>query len=222
MEPIGALEQRYDIGRGLIFYRPVWDGTDDLFATMEHIGDTVGGIKPEPNLEYSNLTVGELFGPAILKRYFKGAAPTVTLTVFPTPDKMGVMSPTGLASLGAERQRLVQEWTLWIVPEALFMKADANGFQQRVEVTYTGGTWLKDGDALTATEQELLDLSYIVWRGDFEQLTPAMMDDNGGYAGTEVNLNMQQAFIMPDGCQIYLVLGELDLFPTLDLAGFIS
>jgi hypothetical protein len=222
MEPLAALEQRYDIGRGLIFYRDAWNGEGSVWTGMEHLGDTVGGIKIEPNPEYSNLTVNELFGPAILKRYFKGMAPTIPLTVFPTPDKIGVISPTGFGSAGAERQRLTKEYTLWIVPEALFMKADANGFQQRVDVTWAGGVFLKDGDPLTDAEQELADLSYLIWRGDFEPLTPAMMDENGGYAGTEVNLSVQQQFIMQDGCQLYLLLGELALFTELDLDGFIS
>ena len=224
MEPIGALEQRYDIGRGLIFIRPVWDGSGPLFDEAEffHLGDTVGGLKPEPNAQYNNLTVEELFGPAILKRYIKGFAPTMTMTVFPTPATLGIISPTGVASMGFERQRFVNEWTAWVVPENLFMKQDSNGFRRRVPVTWAGGAFLKDGVALTAEEQELADLSYVVWRADFEQLTEAMMDENGGYAGTEVNMNMQQQFIMPDGCQILLVMGELATFPTLDLEGFVS
>lgn len=228
MEPIGASEQRFDIGRALVFYRNPWDGTGSVFDgdggsgsedVMTHLGDTEGAITIAPNPEYSELTLPELSGPAAIKRYLKGEKPTFTLGVFPTPAMLGVLSPTGLSSAGQQRQRPVNEHTLWIVPEALFLKADVNGFMQRVAVSYAGGVFLKDGDPLTADEQELADLSILVWRADFQRITPMYSDADGGKALREVEVMCQQDFAKPDGCQLYLVLGELGQFAGLDLEG---
>jgi hypothetical protein len=224
MEPIGALDQRFDIGRALVFDRDTWDGTDAFFddAEFEHTGDTEGEITIEANPEYSELTLTELTGPAAIKRYLKGERPTFTLGLFPTPETMRRLSPTGLASAGMERQAIVRTRSLWVVPEALFLKPDANGFNERVPVTYTGGAFLKDGIALTSEEQDLVELSMIIWKADIQRVTPRYSDADGGKALREVEVVVQQQFIMPNGCQLWLMLGDLDAFPTLDLEGFIS
>lgn len=225
MEPLPKVGQRYDIGRCLIFYRTEWDGTGNVFdeAEMAHVGDTVGQVLPQLNTVYNDLKVEELFGPAKLKRYFKGHDPVLPVTVFPTPDKLSLFSPTGLASMGVEIQELVQKYTIWVVPEQLFLKRNVTtNRMERVAVTYTGGAFVKDGDPLTTEEQLLADLSMLCWSCDFEQLPLMYSDENGGFAGSEVNINVHQNFLFPSGCQQALVLGELAQFPELDLEGFVS
>jgi hypothetical protein len=107
MELKNISEERFDIGRAAILRAPHWDGSDDLFAAMEHIGTTEGPVEIEPNEEYSDLTI-EVTGPAILKRYLSGESPSFDLGVFPDPEKMALFSPTGTASSGVTRRRLVR------------------------------------------------------------------------------------------------------------------
>lgn len=212
--------QRYDIGRSAIFVfgslsgdrivPAVWDGSEDLFGAgnMHHIGNTEGAVDIAPNPEYSELTLPETSGPAALKRYLSGERPTFTIGVFPNPDNLSVFSPTGRASAGVQRRRRVRESTLWIVPEELFLKTEADGDVVEVAVTYNGTIFQKDGQALTAEEQELLDMSILIWRADFTRATPVFRHEDGGKSLREVEVNIQQDFTKPDGCQLWLAVGE--------------
>ena len=222
--------ERFDIGRAAIFrYAPeyagtgqttagAWDGTTDLFAEMEHIGTTEGPVDIGANPEYSELSI-EVTGPAALKRYLSGERPEFEIGVFPNPANMGVFTPTGRGSAGQKRRRLVREHTLWVVPEELFLETDAAGNMTEVAVTYAGGSFLKDGNALSVAEQELVDMSILIWRADFSRLTPLYQHDDGGKSLKNVTVTVQQDLQKPDGCQLYLVMSELADFPTLDLAG---
>ena len=218
MELIGLNTQRYDIGRATIWRRPVWDGTDDLFDGMVHIGNTEGAIDIAPNPEYSELTLPESSGPASLKRFVAGERPEFEIGIFPSPVGLAVFSPTARAAAGQQRRRIAREHTLWIVPEALFLKADINGVMTEVPVTYSGGVFLKDGLALTAAEQELVDLSIVIWRADFSRTTPVYRHEDGGKSLRSVNVRIQQDFRRPSGAQLYLVMGELADFPSLVIA----
>lgn len=210
---IQALSARkYDIGRAAIFYTdPVWDGTSNLFASggpLVHLGTTEGEIQIAPNPEYSELTLPENTGPSALKRYLTGTRPTFTLGLFPDPEGMRIVSPTGLASIGQERQRLAKTYTLWVVPEQLFLKPDANGISQTVEVVHTAGQWLKDGAALTEEEERLLFTSSLIWKADFQPLLPVYRHEDGGKSLTQVEVVVQHDFDRPEGCQQILNLGE--------------
>lgn len=212
MELNDLRDQTYDIGKCAVFYAdPVWDGTTNLFAAggpLTFLGAMEGPVKFAPNPEYSNLTIPEQLGPGILKRYITGNNPTATFGMFPDLAQMKVVSPTGVASLGHERQRLTRALTLWIVPERLFLKNDANGFSVKVPVVMVAGVFLKDGLALTAEEQAMIDISCIVWKGDFTPLTPNFAHADGGKSLTEVDLTAQVDLSRPEGCNQVLVLGE--------------
>lgn len=210
--------QRYDIGRAAIFVHgtesngeitpTTWDESDPLFPSMIHIGNTEGAIEIEMNSEYSELTLPETSGPAAIKRYLSGHKPQFTIGVFPTPAGMRLFSPTGKGSAGAQRRRRVRERLLWIVPEELFLGEDVNGNIVELPITYSGGVFLKDGGALTDEEQELVDLSLLIWRADFEQLTTSYRHEDGGKSLKEVNVMIQQDFTKPDGCQLMLMMEE--------------
>ena len=217
MELLDLTTQRYDIGRCCVFRRDVWPGgTDDLFDTMVHIGNTEGAVDIAPNSEYSELTLPETSGPAAIKRYLSGERPSFDLGIFPTPDGLALFSPTGRGSAGQQRRRPVREHTLWIVAEELFLKETVAGDMEEVPVTYGATGFLKDGVALTAAEQELVDMSIVIWRADFGRSTPVFRHEDGGKSLRTVPVNVQQDFTKPDGCQLYLMVGELADFPTID------
>jgi hypothetical protein len=212
--------QKYDIGRCVVFYAdPAWDGLSNLFAAggpLIHLGTTEGEVVINPNPEYSNLVI-EPTGPAILKRYITGTAPTFSLGLFPDLDQMKVVSPSGIASLGFERQRLAKVLTLWIVPEALFLKPDANNNPRPVPVVLTAGVWLKDGVALTAEEERLLFISSLCWRCDVQPMSVTYKHEDGGKSLSQVEVTVQHDFDRPEGCQQILVLGEaFDEYPVFD------
>lgn len=207
--------QRYDIGRCAIFHMsPPWDGSDDLFgntglgAATSHIGNTEGAVDIAPNSEYSELTLPETSGPAAIKRYLTGDKPQFEIGVFPNPENIAIFSPTGKGSAGQQRRRRVREHTLWIVPEELFLKEDNLGNMVEVPVTFAGGAFLKDGVALTPEEQELVDMSMLVWRADFSRATPIFKHEDGGKSLKQITVMIQQDFTKPDGCQLYLMVGE--------------
>lgn len=222
MELLSLNAQKYDIGRAAIFGVPGgWNGTDPLFdeyGPMQHYGTIEGVVDPEPNPEYSELTI-ETTGPAALKRYLSGLRPTFDVNFFPNPDNMALLSPTGRASQGQQRRTLVYEHTLWIVPEELFLKRDANGTVREVSVYYDGSDWYKDGVAVVggSEDERLIESSMVIWRADFSPLTPVFNHEDGGKALKATTVTVQQDFSKPDGCQLYLVMAELGDFPTLDL-----
>jgi hypothetical protein len=220
MELTDLATQKFDIGRVALFGVPGgWDGTTPLFAAggpLVHYGVVDGPVDPSTNPEYSELTI-ETTGPAALKRYLTGERPEFEISVYPNPENLRVFTPTGRGSAGQMRRRLVREHTLWLVPEELFLKADADGNMTEVVVAYDGAAWTKDDEALTAEETELLDMSMVIWRADFGRLTPIFQHEDGGKALKSVPVTVQQDITMPDGCQLYLVLGELSDFPDLDL-----
>src|SRR5690606_15246183 len=110
------------LGRGVVFYAPVWDGTTNLALT--HLGDTEGEITVEINETYNDLTLPELTGDAIHERKVAGENPVVTMPLFlADPALRAIVSPTGNASGGYQRQRPVTEYTLVIFPEELFLDA---------------------------------------------------------------------------------------------------
>lgn len=220
MDLISTATQRYDIGRMAMFRRDPWDGTGSVFDGMTHIGNTEGAVEIEPNPEYSELTLPETSGPAALKRYLSGERPEFEIGIFPNPDNLKIFSPTGRGSAGQRRRRRVKEHLLWLVPEELFIGEDEDGNSVEVPVTYDAvtDTFLKDGEALTADEQELVDLSMIIWRADFGRATPRYVHEDGGKSLRSVPVTVQQDFDRPDGCQLYLMVGEAADF-DIDLGG---
>lgn len=218
LQPIES--QRFDIGKCAIFYRETpWAGTTDLFGELVHIGTTEGEVNIEANAEYSELTLPEVSGPAALKRYLAGERPQFTIGVFPDPDKLKLFSPTNTGSAGQQLRRRTAERTLWVVPQELFLAADpVTGRVSPVVVTYDGTEFLKAGESLSAADQELVNMSMLIWKADFERVTPRFQHDEGGKSLQEVTVNILQDFTKPDGCQLYLMMAEADEF-EIDFTG---
>lgn len=218
MQLISPATQKYDIGRAAIFRRDPWDGTGSVFTGMVHIGNTEGAVEIEPNPEYSELTLPETSGPAALKRYLTGERPSFELGIFPNPANLKIFSPTGRASAGQRRRRGVREHLLWIVPEELFIGTDEKGNSVEVPVTFAAGAFKKADKELTADEQALVDMSMLIWRADFGRATPRFVHEDGGKSLRSVPVTLQQDFDRPDGCQLYLMVGEASEF-DIDLSG---
>lgn len=206
-------DQQYDVGKCAVFYADPWDGTTNLFAAggpLTFLGAMMGEVRFAPNSEYQELTIPEQLGPAALKRYITGNRPTATFRLFPTLEQMAVVSPTGIASIGHERQRLVKAYTLFIVPEALLLEPDANGFMKKVPLVLENGVWEKNGVAIVAgsEDERLLFLSSLIWKADFTPLTPIYRFEEGGRSDVEVEVTAQTDLTKPEGCNQILVLGE--------------
>lgn len=213
MQPNALQSQKYDIGKAVFFYAPPWDGTTNLFSQtgpLIHLGTTEGEFMLEPNAEYSELTLPESLGPAALKRFLTGTRPTAEIGLFPDLTQLQIVSPTGYASMGQERQVPVRQWTVWVAPEQLFLRRNpVTGFMETVPVYLESGVWKKDGVAITDPEdQRLLDMSSVIWLADFDQLTIKYSHPDGGKGLVPVALTAGHDLTKPEGCQQVLVLGE--------------
>lgn len=190
------------IGRGSVFYGTgAFAGSGNDLA-LTHLGDTEGEITIEPNEEYSELTLPELTGAAPHEKYVSGQAPVVTIPLYAADAALrAIVSPTGSASGGYQRRRAVTEYTLVIFPEQVFIEGDV-----QVTVAYTtAGGWTVGGDAATATQEALLDLSIFFWRGHFTVTPPMYRHEDGGKVVQEVMFHAMHNGSMPDGHHLYTI-----------------
>jgi hypothetical protein len=224
METRSMNAQKYDIGKALVFAYSEdsagdwttavangfgeWNTAKNLFDDLVHLGTTEGPVEFEANGAWSDLVIEDT-GPAIHKSYWEGENPTFSLGMFPHPDLIKAISPTGTASAGFELRPLANTMTMWIVPQQLFIEYTAN-VPSLVEVTYTGGVFLKEAGALTTEEQRLLDSSRLIWRARPDRLTERFSSEDGGKSLTNVDIAVLQDFEKPNGCQLYLHLSEID------------
>lgn len=192
------------IGRASVFYGTgayAFDaGGADLALT--HLGDTEGDIEIAANEAYSDLTTPELTGPAIHERYVTGESPTVTIPIYAADAALrDILSPTGSASGGYWRQRAVTEYTLVIIPEQVFIESNA-----QVALGYTqAGGWTVGGNAATAAQLALLDLSIWFWRGHFTKVMPMYRHGDGGKVVQSISFQSMFNGSMPDGHRLYTV-----------------
>jgi hypothetical protein len=200
------------IGRASVFYEAgafafAAGGTD---VTMVHLGDTEGDIEIANNDEYSDLMLPELTGPAIHERNITGENPVVTIPLYVADAAVrAIVSPTASASGGFWRQRAVTEYKIWIVPENLFIEANA-----QAQVTYDKvATWQVGGDAATAAQLNLLDQSIWFWRGHFTPAKPIYRHPDAGKVVQPISFQPMFNLTMPDGDGLYTV-GRPDQRPT--------
>lgn len=197
------------IGRAAVFYgtgpyayvaSPT--GAD---LTLTHLGDTEGEITIETNEEYSDLTLPELTGAAIHKRYIAGENPRVTIPIYAADAALrAILSPTGSASGGYMRRRAVTQRVLALIPEEVFIEANA---QASLVATNTAGTmaWTVGGDAATAAQLALLDQAIFFWTGHFEKAMPIYRHEDGGKVVQSVVFQSMYNTSMPDGHKLYTI-----------------
>jgi hypothetical protein len=191
-------------GRGVVFYAERWSPGSPL--TLTHLGDTEGDISIATNPEMAMLTTPELTGPAAHEVDYTGEAPTVEIPLYLTsPELIGVVTPTGLASAGRSRRSAPLEYTLVIFPEALFLKADTDGVVQSYDLAVSGGDWTLNAVALTAAQLTLLGASFWAWRCVFTTPPRRFL---GGAGDARKNIETVTATLlhhpdMPEGHHLY-------------------
>lgn len=197
---------RRRMGRGVVMYANRWDRNGALALT--HLGDTEGDIAIATNPEVAALTTPELTGPAAHEADYTGENPMVEIPLYlADPTLLAIVSPTGANSAGATRRRAVQEYTLVILPEALFLVNNESGAPERKQLAFTGGVWTLDGQPLSAEQEELLGLSMWFWRGYFNR-PPRSFRGGAGDAGKAIETVSFQAMhngAMPEGHMLYTI-----------------
>lgn len=207
------------IGRASVFYVSAWDGTTKLQDTLTHLGDTEGEITLAPNDEYSDLELPELTGPAKHERYLSGLDPVLSLPLYlADPDIRAILTPSGSGSAGYQRQRAVDEYTLWIVPEQLFIESNV---QAAVDFT-TGVGWTVGGDAATAAQEALIAQSIWAWRGHFTFAPLAFRHEDAGKAVDTVEFHLMHSnlstTLIPDGQRLFTLGDPADVSIEIDPA----
>lgn len=207
--------QEYDIGRPVLLLNKngtppndewgYWEATGEI--NLQYPGNTEGELVPAANAEYSTLTLPENTGPAPIKKYLTGEAPTFEIGVFASYEQLMIYSPTGSASGGQMRQRKVREHTLWVAPEMLFLQEQTNGTFTEVTVDPVLGT--KDGSPFSTEDQRLFDLSTFFWKVHFERSMPAYRHADGGKSLMTITCTVLADFTKPDGHQLWTVGGDL-------------
>lgn len=205
------------IGRGSIFYEAgafayAEGGTD---IAMTHLGDTEGEISIELNDSYSELTLPELTGAAPHEKYLEGYAPQITIPLYAADDALrAIVSPTGSAHGGYQRRRAVTEYLLAIIPEQVFIESNA-----QAELTYTNADgWQVGGDAASAAQLALLDLSIWFWRVHFTATAPMYRHEDGGKVVQQVIAHAMHNASMPDGHHLFTIGRPDQATPAIELS----
>lgn len=203
--------QSYDVGRAAILLAgsgtppsdtpAYWDGGNAI--QLIHLGNTEGEIVPEANSEYQSLTLPENTGPAPIKAYLAGSAPSFQFNGFADPRLLRILSPTGIATGGNSRQVKVLEHTIWVVPEQLFLKQVAGQPDEAVDVSYAGGVWTKDALPFTTEDARLFDLGTFFWRVYFEVTMTPYRHENAGKSNMQATCRVMMDVTKPEGHQLW-------------------
>lgn len=198
--------QLFAIGKGALFYSPTaWDFSSDLHAALLFLGFTEGEIGASVNETYNQLMLQEYTGDAPHKTNIQGEAPVVTAPLFVAdPSLRAILSPSGAASGGFRRQRPVQERTLVIIPEELFLDLDDPAMQTELPLVPDGsGGWLLGTTPLTAAQTALLGQSAWFWRGYFRKPDLAYRHEDGGKLVQPVEFHVMNQTGAPLGHRLY-------------------
>jgi hypothetical protein len=189
------------VGRARVFYSDHWDGTTDL--VLAHLGDTEGDITVAENTQLSTLTLPEISGNAPVEEYVDGAAPKITLPLYlADPALRAILSPVGgSGGSGYSSRQDTRKYTLVLIPEAFFRKAD--GTLGAATFAKVGAVWKVNAVAITAEQQRYLDLSVWAWRGHFSKPNIAFKHGDGGKVVESVEFTVMQDFNKPEGEQLY-------------------
>ncbi len=202
---VAAVRATY--GRGVVFYSPRWDPNEGTFA-MSQLGVTEGDIVVTPQSSVAGLTLPELTGPAKHEIDYLGEDPKVEIPLYlADPALIAICSPSGSAHAGRSRRGPVKEYTLLVLPEALFLTDDAEGIVDDTHVlSFDGaGVWTISGQPLTSAQQALLDVSFWLWRAFFDRPPRAF---RGGAGDAKKNIEKVSLATlhhpdMPEGHHLY-------------------
>lgn len=209
-------EHLVDLGKARIFYAvdgplaadvtPVhWDGSSAL--ELKELGLTEGEMQLAPNPEYSDLKLGEYTGPAILKRYYTGEAPVLTVSMFlADPALRAIISPSGTSGAGFESQQPIQLLTLVLFPEMLFRGAVGEPLKT---LTYVGGAWELDGSPLPESLDRYIGQTVWLWAAAPTRTPLVFQHADGGRALAQAEFAVIQDIYgspwLPEGAEMYWI-----------------
>lgn len=192
-----------------------WDESAEL--TLTHLGITMGEIGPPEETPTNNLTLPELTGAAAHEAYAENPDAVIEFeAIVSSQAQLNVFSPTGSGSAGYRRPPLVTEHTLVLFPEALLIEGNPPA---EVALAYSGGAWTVGGDAASAEQLALIDLSLWFWRGYFHRAPLRYRYEDGGRAETTVRFNVMQDLTKPNGEQLWTVGDPADKGIDIEAAG---
>jgi len=193
-------------GRGVVFYADKWVPANGPLV-MTQLGITEGDITVTPNAATAGLTLPELTGPAVHEMDYQGENPQVEIPLYlADPALIAIVSPSGSAHAGRSRRGPVKEYTLMVIPEAIFLLANNAGIVSDYTVAFdNAGVWTFNDEALTDEQQRLLDVSFWLWRAVFTRPTRRF---RGGAGDDKKNIETATATAMhhgdlPEGHHIY-------------------
>lgn len=198
------------VGRGKVFYgkapaggiAPWTPGSGEI--VMTHLGDTEGDITLDTNPEVSAMTLPEVTGPARQTAFYTGENPVLSIPLFlADPALLPIITPTGSKHAGNSFRRRVNEYTLAILPESLFLQANADGtFTQRT-VDFQAGAWHQNAVAFTTAQQAILDMAIWLWRGYFNRPPRRFIGAPEGKNIETVSFQVMYQPLMPEGHMLY-------------------
>jgi hypothetical protein len=194
----------FSISKGAVFYaEDAWDFSSAL--DLEFLGFTEGEISFSLNETYQTLTLEEYTGDLAHEGFVQGEAPVLTIPIFTgDPSLRAILSPTGSASGGSQRQTPVKTRTVVVFPEALFL--NGNG-QQLSELAYDSiaEKWTLAGQDLNAEQDRLLGQSLWVWRGYFSKPDVVYRHADAGKSVDETTFTTMYQPLAPNGARAYYI-----------------
>lgn len=193
-------------GRGVVFYSRKWVPVEGPIV-MQQLGVTEGDIVVTPNGATAGLTLPELTGPIPHEFDYLGENPVIEVPLYlADPALIAICSPSGSAHAGRSRRGPVREYSLWVVPEALFLSTDDDGIVTQLPLAFdNAGVWTVDGQPLDDEQQRLLEASFWIWRAVFNRPTRRF---RGGAGDDKKNIETVSTQAMhhpnlPEGHHIY-------------------
>jgi hypothetical protein len=195
---------KFSLSKGAVFYSDdEWDFNSAL--DLDFLGFTEGEISFSLNETYQTLTLEEHTGDLPHEGFVQGEAPVLTIPIFTgDPSLRAILSPTGTASGGFERQLPVKTRTVVVFPEALFLSADG---QTTLSLEYdsVAEAWELDGAPLTTEQDRLLGQSLWIWRGFFGKPDVVYRHADAGKSVDEVTFTTMYSPLAPNGARAYYI-----------------
>jgi hypothetical protein len=193
-------------GRGVVFRAPKWDPTTPLNLT--HLGDTEGDLMVNTNAEVAILTLPELTGPAGHEGDYTGENPVIEMPLYVTdPAMRALISPGGSANAGNDRRGVVEEHTIVLFPELLWLDPVTNRVDRLKILAFAAGAWTFDAAPLSAAKLLLIDDIFWMWRAFFSR-PPITFHGGAGDAKKQIETVTLQSLVhpdLPDGSKLYCI-----------------
>lgn len=201
---------KFSLSKGAVFYsNDAWDFNSAL--TLNFLGFTEGEISFALNESFQTLTLDENTGELPHEGFVQGEAPVLTIPLFTgDPALRAILSPTGTASGGYQRQVPAKTRTVVVFPEALFLSADG---QDTLELEYDsiGEQFTLDGTPLTTEQDRLLNQTLWIWKGHFSKPDVVYRHADAGKSIDETTFTAWYSPDAPNGARAYYIGDPTDI-----------